>query len=171
MNAFPRTSAPRSSVIHGLGQSGRVTVCGRRIGDNWAGEYDAMPVGAISCGRCLTGIDPREAGPVMPDPTEYAHLQIDDVFGQAADEARDLASFDAQQTRLRREVPPSVMSLPAAALEKGDFIHFGDEWVTVVGVDIAPGCDPVVITEDSAGSQFIDYVSPARIFAAFCPTV
>lgn len=61
MTRTVRTSAPRSSVIHGVNVDRyRATVCGRTIGDNWAGEYTAEPSGPITCARCLTGIKPSD---------------------------------------------------------------------------------------------------------------
>lgn len=54
--SLPRTSAPRSAVVHMLdmvGDRGHVTACGTRIGDDWAGEYTEQPSGEINCARCL----------------------------------------------------------------------------------------------------------------------
>lgn len=50
------TSAPRSSVVHIIdgnpGVTYHQTLCGRRIGENWAGEYSEAPSGPVTCKRC-----------------------------------------------------------------------------------------------------------------------
>lgn len=53
MAAYSLTSAPRSSVIHAIGDPAQFTLCGRRIGEKWAGEYDEAPAGPMTCSRCL----------------------------------------------------------------------------------------------------------------------
>lgn len=60
----------------------------------------------------------------------------------------------------------NALTLTPDTMVKGDRIWFGDEWVTVVGIDIHPGCHTAIVTQDDTGSQFVDYVSPARLFAA-----
>src|SRR5688572_22144301 len=51
------TSAPRSSVVHVIdgrpGVSLHQTMCGRRIGDEWAGEYNEAPAGPATCQTCI----------------------------------------------------------------------------------------------------------------------
>lgn len=54
-----RTSAPRSAIVHAVG--GTFTVCGRRIGEGWAGEYSAQPAGDVNCARCVKGIAAKDA--------------------------------------------------------------------------------------------------------------
>lgn len=57
------TAAPRSSVIHIIDARptdfsdgwSHQTRCGRRIGDEWAGEYTEAPAGPATCQRCIKG--------------------------------------------------------------------------------------------------------------------
>jgi hypothetical protein len=64
-----------------------------------------------------------------------------------------------------------LMPTSAMDLRKGDVIAFGDDVCTVLGADYAMGdgdrrADDYVslVTESPDGSQFVDYVSPVRIF-------
>lgn len=50
-----RTSAPRSAVIHAT--DGGFTVCGRQIGEMWAGEYNEQPAEDVTCARCIKGCE------------------------------------------------------------------------------------------------------------------
>lgn len=59
-----RTAAPRSAVVHmvaGTGTYLHQTACGRRIGDEWAGEYSAEPTGPVTCKRCAPIVAEIEA--------------------------------------------------------------------------------------------------------------
>lgn len=48
------TAARRSTVVHAVDDSSAsFTFCGRRIGDDWQGEYDLAPEGPVTCRRCL----------------------------------------------------------------------------------------------------------------------
>jgi hypothetical protein len=61
MSSYTLTSAPRSTVthVHDLSTTlGHLTACGRRIGDNWSGEYDeGLPDGMPTCKGCLRHLD------------------------------------------------------------------------------------------------------------------
>lgn len=50
-----RTAAPRSTVVHAT--DGGFTVCGRAIGENWAGEYNEQPTEDVNCARCIKGCE------------------------------------------------------------------------------------------------------------------
>lgn len=65
----PRTSAPRSTVVHAVrttearfDQYSHGTVCGRQIGDDWAGEYTEQPSGPVTCKRCIASLGTTEEG-------------------------------------------------------------------------------------------------------------
>lgn len=66
MTAFARTAAPRSTVVH-MVSTGPVrnysheTACGRRIGDEWAGEYTEQPTGPVTCRQCMPAAVAAEA--------------------------------------------------------------------------------------------------------------
>jgi hypothetical protein len=69
-------------------------------------------------------------------------------------------------------VPPPAPKLadilaPTTAqdLQRGQVIAFADDVCTVIGVDYSKGDEYVsLVTESPDGSQFVDYVSPVRIF-------
>jgi hypothetical protein len=67
VTSYTLTSAPRSTVthVHDLSTTlGHLTACGRRIGDNWSGEYDeGLPDGMPTCKGCLRHLDKSVARP------------------------------------------------------------------------------------------------------------
>lgn len=71
------TRAPRSAVVHALAlpsatYRGHVTECGRRIGDEWAGEYTETPVGGVSCTRCLPAVLEADHAEALEENTRRA---------------------------------------------------------------------------------------------------
>jgi hypothetical protein len=80
MSSYTLTSAPRSTVthVHDLSTTlGHLTACGRRIGDNWSGEYDeGLPDGMPTCKGCLRHLDKSVARPfrcVCTDKDGHGH--------------------------------------------------------------------------------------------------
>lgn len=79
-----------------------------------------------------------------------------------------LIPIDSPAPKLADRLAPTS----AQDLKPGQVIAFGDDICTVVGVDYEPhgpgetAADEYVslVTESPDGSQFIDYVSPVRIF-------
>ena len=73
MSTHPTTAARRSSVVHGIDlQTASFTLCGRRIGDDWQGEYSEAPAGPITCKTCL----PKVPAPVAPSFTPGQRVGI-----------------------------------------------------------------------------------------------
>lgn len=62
---YSLTAAPRSAVVHVINAGSPSaywrTICGRRIGDEWAGEYTEAPTGPVTCKRCKTVADEVDA--------------------------------------------------------------------------------------------------------------
>lgn len=100
-----KTAAPRSNVIHAM--RGSFTVCGRRIGDNWQGEYGPAPTGRITCGRCLTGVRPTDH--IHPDPDIEARIRIASTLRDKGWRAR---RADAIGGRSPRYVVMAARELP-----------------------------------------------------------
>jgi hypothetical protein len=147
---YPRTAAPRSSVVHGLSATdARRTVCGRTVGDTWAGEHDAAPVGPITCAACLRHLTPTDAAPVSPAPTPRPTPACyvpgwSSAYGTAApadDPGQVLARWSAMRhgatTHLVLDVDRRTVC--GAAME-GGYAHLTGEWSVDGGADACPTC-------------------------------